>query len=77
MDLAYVSSGHAGRDIGLELYRRLETEARNRNLPFMTAEASLSAKTFFERQGWRVEARQSVIRQGVNLTSYRMYLALT
>jgi putative acetyltransferase len=76
VDLAYVSPDRTGQGIGLALCRKLETEARNRNLPFMTTEASLVAKPFFERLGWQVEARQSVIRKGVILTNFRMYLAL-
>jgi putative acetyltransferase len=76
VDLAYVAPDHVGRGIGLALYRKLKAAARDRNLPFMTTEASLIAKPFFERQGWQIEARQSVIRNGVILTNYRMYLVL-
>ncbi|WP_114284262.1 GNAT family N-acetyltransferase [Candidatus Halocynthiibacter alkanivorans] len=76
VDLAFVSPDYMGRGIGLALYRKLEAAARNRNLTFMTTEASLTAKPLFERQGWQVEARQSVIRNGVILPNYRMYLIL-
>ena len=34
--------------------------------------ASLTARPFFERRGWRVEREQQVARHGVNLTNFVM-----
>ena len=38
----------------------------------LDVEASITAKPFFERHGYRAVARQTVTRRGIELTNYRM-----
>lgn len=72
LDFAYVAPDHAGTGLSDTLYTRLETEARQRGLNILTTEASHLARSFLHRHGWTTEARQSVIRNGVALTNFRM-----
>lgn len=72
IDLAYVAPDHMGRGVGDALYRAVVAEARTLGLTHLDTAASHLARRFFEKHGWQVDARQSVIRQGVALTNYRM-----
>lgn len=72
IDLAYVLPQVMGRGVAAKLYDRLVQEARALGLPHMDTEASFLARRFFEKRGWQVDARQSVIRNGVAITNFRM-----
>ncbi len=72
IDLAFVAPGAAGQGVGWHLYRRVEERARELGATRMTTEASKKARPFFERQGWSVDREQTVERNGVMLTNYRM-----
>lgn len=76
IDLAYVAPAHTRSGVGDALYAALLTQARALGLGLMDTEASHLAKRFFLRHGWQIEARQSVIRQGVALTNFRMFKPL-
>lgn len=54
------------------LVSRLEEEAMKFNLPEIDTEASITAKPFFERQGYIVVKEQTVEIRGVKLTNYKM-----
>lgn len=72
LDLAYVAPKQIGRGVGSALLQAIEGGARNAGLALLSTEASLVARPFFARHGWRETARQSVIRRGVALTNFRM-----
>ena len=72
IDLAYVAPRVVGSGVAWRLYQALEAEARRRGLMGLRTEASLSARPFFERQGWQVEAEQEVERDGISLRNFRM-----
>ncbi|MCF8481082.1 MAG: GNAT family N-acetyltransferase [Rhodospirillum sp.] len=72
IDLAFVLPSMAGQGIGTRLYRAVEDQARALGLQALTTEASKVSKPFFERQGWEVITEQSVEREGVSLTNYKM-----
>lgn len=72
IDLAYVAPHVVGSGVAWRLYQALEAEARRRGLMGLRTEASLSARPFFERQGWQVEAEQEVERDGISLRNFRM-----
>lgn len=76
LDLAYVVPDWSGRGVGALLHRAILELARAARLELLSTEASLVARGFFHRQGWRETARQSVIRDGVPLTNFRMELPL-
>lgn len=58
--------------VGTGLYLALEAVARGLELRRVFTEASITARRFFERQGFRVVARNTVARNGVELTNYSM-----
>ncbi|MBK5933774.1 GNAT family acetyltransferase [Rhodovulum imhoffii] len=72
IDLAYVRPREMGRGVADILYAAQEAHARTLGLALLQTEASHLARRFFLRHGWRQVARQSVIRNGVTLTNFRM-----
>ena len=61
-----------GHGIGRLLYRTVEDEARTRGLGSIFTEASVTARTFFEHQGFGVVREQTVWRAGVSLKNFVM-----
>ena len=72
VDLLFTDPGFVRQGIASRLYARTEADLAAAGAAWLTTEASLLSRPFFERHGWQVEARQSVIRHGVALTSFRM-----
>lgn len=77
LDFAFVHPAVAGMGVGSALHDAILTQSRERGFTVLTTEASLVARPFFRRRGWQEIARQSVIRNGVPLTNFRMELDLT
>lgn len=69
LDRLYVHSGRQRRGIATALCGALEASC---GAPRLTTHASLTARPFFERQGWRVVNRQTVVRRGVELDNFVM-----
>ena len=76
LEFAYVAPDRMGQGIGAALHDAIVVTARKAGLGLLTTEASLIARPFYARHGWRETGRQSVIRHGVALTNFRMELAL-
>jgi putative acetyltransferase len=72
IDHFYVHCDWQGRGVGKRLMAVLEAEARSGNVDQMTADVSITARPFFESQGFRVVAAQDVEREGVVLRNFRM-----
>jgi len=72
----YVQADHQGRGVGRALLEALEAEAMRRGCQVIHTEASITAKPFFERQGYRVLREQVVVCRGVEFVNYRMEKAL-
>lgn len=72
IDFAYVAPEEMGRGTAGRLYAHCENAARAAGLGVMDTEASHLAKRFFEKRGWRVTARQTVIRNGIGIENFRM-----
>lgn len=72
IDVAFTAPRVAGTGVGWRLYGVIETRARQQGLCGLRTEASLSARPFFTRQGWKVDAEQGVHRGGETLTNFRM-----
>jgi putative acetyltransferase len=77
VDYAYVLPNEMGTGTAVKLYQACETHARSLGLEVMDTQASHLAKRFFEKRGWRVTARQVVIRNGVGIENFRMEKDLT
>lgn len=69
LDRLYVSADFQNQGVGSALCDALEKAAGNR---LLITHASITAKPFFEKRGWRVLQKQQVIRHGIALTNYVM-----
>ena len=76
LDCLYTRWDAQGRGVGTELLCAVENRARALGLRHLRTEASITARPFFERRGFRLLGRQQVERSGVALVNYRMEKAL-
>ena len=72
LDMLYVRKDAVGRGVGRRLYEAIEQEARGQGLGWIFTEASITARPFFEQQGFRVVREQMVSRRGVSMTNFVM-----
>jgi putative acetyltransferase len=72
IDRVYVSADHQRCGIGRRLLTALVDEARRLGLARLFTEASITARPFFEAQGFTVLARQLVTCRGEEFVNYRM-----
>jgi putative acetyltransferase len=72
IDLLYVHPRYQRRGIASSLLREVRRIATVREWPRLFCEASITARPFFERRGFRVLAAHSTERGGVFLANYRM-----
>jgi putative acetyltransferase len=70
--MLYVHADHQGSGIASRLLRTVEASAAKRGLLRLFTEASITARPFFERRGFRVIATQRVIRWAQEFVNYRM-----
>ena len=71
LDRLYVHRDYQRRGAATALCDALESGCA---APVLTTHASITARLFFEKRGWRVVRRQQVLRQGVALTNFVMEL---
>ena len=76
IDRVYVSADHQRRGIGRQLLAAVVAEARRVGLARLFTEASISARPFFEAQGFVTLAPQVVRCRGQEFVNYRMERAL-
>lgn len=69
LDRLYVHKDYQGQGIATTLCDRLESTVRSKQF---TTHASITAKSFFERRGYRLIQEQQVNRNGILLTNYIM-----
>jgi putative acetyltransferase len=72
IDFMYVHADHQGKGIASLLLKRIESAAREQALGRLFAEVSVTARPFFERRGFRVQAENSVSVRGQTLSNFRM-----
>ncbi|MGE3819059.1 MAG: GNAT family N-acetyltransferase [Isosphaeraceae bacterium] len=72
IDRFFVSADHQRRGVGASLLAALVAEARTAGLGRLSVEASVTARPFFEAQGFVVLAEQSVLVRDVKLVNFRM-----
>jgi putative acetyltransferase len=76
IDRVYVAADHQRRGIGQQLLAAIVAEARRVGLIRLCTEASITARPFFEAQGFAVLAPQVVTCRGQEFVNYRMERAL-
>ena len=72
LDRLYVAADFQGRGAGSLVAGALEEYARGTGAEKMTVHASLTARAFFEKRGYKVLERRRVERKGVELTNFLM-----
>jgi len=72
LDMMFVSPRHQRRGVARQLLAHVEAHARSAGTPALSADVSITARPFFERQGFTVEAEQHPVKAGVELTNYKM-----
>lgn len=72
IDRVYVSADYQGRGTGRQLLAAVVAEARRLGLARLFTEASITARPFFEAQGFAVLSPQVVTSRGVEFVNYRM-----
>jgi putative acetyltransferase len=76
IDRLYVSADHQRCGVGRSLLTALVAEAQRLGIIRLFVEASITARAFFEAQGFVLLASQTVWCRGVAFTNYRMERAL-
>ena len=69
LDRLYVHKDHQHQGIATMLCQRLECSV---HVPKIVVHASITARPFFEKRGYRVKKKQQVERKGILLTNYVM-----
>lgn len=77
LERLYVHKDYQGLGIASALMNQLEAEAKRRALFTIDTDASITAKPFFEGQGYEVVCLQKIERRGVMLANYKMMKELS
>ena len=72
IDRVYVAADHQRRGVGRQLMAAIVGEARRVGIARLFTEASITARPFFEAQGFAVQAPQVVTCRGAEFVNYRM-----
>lgn len=72
IDMLYIHKNYQHQGIAKNLYAAIEIEAIRKNQREITADVSKTALSFFEKAGFKVMAEQKVVRNGTELTNFRM-----
>ena len=68
LDRLYVHADYQGKGVATAICNRLEQAVQGK----ITTHASITAKPFFEKRGYKVVKEQQVERQGIYLTNFCM-----
>lgn len=72
LDRLYVHKDHQRQGIAAALLKRIEEEAENLGLPKIRVDVSLTAKPFFEKNGYQTIRQQIIEREGIELINHKM-----
>lgn len=76
IDMFYVHHQFQHQGIGRQLYTAILTRAHTKSISRLEAAVSITAKPFFEAMGFKKIAKQTISRQGVELSNFKMYTLL-
>lgn len=77
LDRLYVHKDYQGKGIATELITHLEFIMRKENVTCFETYASITARPFFEKMGYTVEAENIVERDGILLKNFKMIKSST
>ena len=72
IDCFYCHHEWIGKGVGSALMSEIFRRAKTSNMDRIFSEVSITARPFFEKQGFVVLAEEKMIRKGVELTGYKM-----
>ncbi len=72
LDMMYVHPDHQGQGVARALLAQVEEAAAAQKLARLFTEASITARPFFEKKGFRLITPQTVHVRGQDLVNYRM-----
>jgi len=72
LDMMYVHPAHQSRGTATALLAQVEKSARAQALPRIFTEASITARSFFERRGFQILTSQLVLSRGQTLMNFKM-----
>lgn len=72
IDCFYCHKNYQRRGVGSQIYQAIEAKANELSLSRLFVEASITAKPFFQRQGFSVVKEQEVTRRGETFINYVM-----
>ncbi|OOZ38069.1 GNAT family N-acetyltransferase [Solemya elarraichensis gill symbiont] len=70
IDCFYAAHNWQGKGVGSALLRAIEAEASSQGISSLFAEASITAKGFFQNHGFSIEGEQTVSLRGERFTNY-------
>lgn len=76
IDRFFVASESVGKGVGKKLFSALETSAKEQDIKELYANASITAKPFFEKLGFIVQNKQTVYIEEIQYTNYRVVKTL-
>lgn len=76
IDFLYVHKDFQRKGIALALFRQTERLARKRDLSILRAEVSITARSFFEKNGFAVISDNRKLLRGVEFLNYKMEKSL-
>lgn len=77
IDLFYIHKDFQKQGIAQKILMKLEDESRRKNIKTLSGDISITAKPFFEKNGFKVIAEQRNIKKNVELVNYKMVKKLT
>lgn len=72
LDFLYIHKDFQRQGLAYKLYTKIEEEALLQHQTELTSDVSKTARPFFERIGFEVLKEQTVVRQNVELTNFKM-----
>ncbi len=72
LEMLYCAPEVAGRGVAQRLYDAAMQRAAEKGIERFTADASRFAESFLQKNGWKVEYREDIVRDGVTIARARM-----
>ncbi len=72
LDYVYAHRRFQRQGVASALFQRIEQEAISRGVTRIFTDASITARPFFERAGFRMIASQRIKHRGISFINYRM-----
>ncbi len=72
IDFLYVHKNYQRQGVADSLFKHIENIARQQKQSILTSDVSKTARPFFEKQGFQIVKKQSVVLHNVELTNFRM-----